>query len=282
MVVSDALSRSLLTDPSVYSTKEVVNLRVHLIESNPPKRSELQTSTRDGVILQSTIGYTVMGWPRYEQDVPNDIKELFNVRSQLLVIDGVLMYADRIVVPTSLRSEMLNRINQGITKCFERIKISVWWPEITRDIKRIVAACEHCQSFNPSQPKEPLLTTPLPSQPWEKLDINLCLSGGQNYFAIVDYYSWWIGLLNVKSTTTAECVAKMKDVFVRFGFPEEIVSEFRSFVESNWITHTWCRFLPNANGDIQTAKRILRQRDPWLALLIYRDTVISAPGHSPT
>ena len=102
-----------------------------------------------------------MDWPRYEQDVPNDMKELFNVRSQLLVIDGVLMYADRIVVPTSLRSEMLNRINQGITKCFERIKISVW-PEITRDIKRIVAECEHCQTFNPSQPKEPLLTTPLP------------------------------------------------------------------------------------------------------------------------
>ena len=59
MVVSDALSRSLLTDPSVYSTKEVVNLHAHLIESNPPvplgKRSELQTSTRDGAILQSTI-----------------------------------------------------------------------------------------------------------------------------------------------------------------------------------------------------------------------------------
>ena len=207
------------------------------------------------------------------------------------------MYADRIVVPTSLRSEMLDRIqqgHQGITKCLERIKISVWWPEITKDVKRIVAACEHCQTFKPSQPKEPLLMTPLPSRPWDKLGIDLCLYGGQNYLVMVDYYSRWIEVLHVRSTTTATCVAKMKDVFARFGFPEENVSdngpqfassEFRSFVESNRITHiTSSPFLPNANGEaeraVQTAKRILRQRDPWLALMIYRDTVISATGHS--
>ena len=88
--------------------------------------------------------------------------------------------------------------------------------------KRTVAACEHCQTSKPSQPNDALLTTPLPSRPWEKLGIDLCLYGGQNYLVMVDYYSRWIEVLHVKSTT-AECVAKMKDVFARFGFPEEIV-----------------------------------------------------------
>ena len=60
LVVSDALSRSPIEDPSVSSTEEDVNLHVHLIESNlpvsPGKRSELQTSTRDDATIQSAIG----------------------------------------------------------------------------------------------------------------------------------------------------------------------------------------------------------------------------------
>ena len=122
------------------------------------------------------------------------------------------------------------------------------------------------------------------------------VGGGQNYLVMVDYYSRWIEVLHVKSTTTAACVVKMMDVFARLGFPDEIESdngpqfassEFRSFVESNRITHiTSSPFLPNEKGEaeraVQTAKRILCQRDPWLALMINRDTVISATGHSPT
>ena len=89
--------------------------------------------------LQSAIPYGDS--QEYEQDVPDDMKELFNVRRQLSVCDGLLMYADRIVVPASLRSGMLDRIHQGhqgITKCLERIKISVWWTKITRDVNRIL------------------------------------------------------------------------------------------------------------------------------------------------
>ena len=47
---------------------------------------------------------------------------------------------------------------------------------MTEYVKRIVAAFEHCQTFKPTQPNEPLLTTPLPSRPWKKLVIDIYLS----------------------------------------------------------------------------------------------------------
>ena len=114
--------------------------------------------------------YTLTGWPRYEKDVPESLRELFNVRNLLSVSNGLLTYTDRIVVPTKLRPDMLDKIHaghQGITKCMERARVSVWWPGITRDIKRIVGACDHCEVNRPSQKKELLMTTPLPTGSWQ-------------------------------------------------------------------------------------------------------------------
>ena len=63
--------------------------------------------------------------------------------------------------------------------------------------------------------------------------------------------------------------------------PHFLSSEFKSFAEHYGFTHV----TSNANGEaeraVQTAKMILKQDDPCLGLMVYRDTVIVATWCSP-
>ena len=122
-----------------------------------------------------------------------------------------------------------------------------------------------------------------------------CFSQGKDYMVVVDYYSRWIEILHLSNATTAACIAKLKDIFARFGIPTELVShnapqlsssEFNSFAKQYGFTHVASTpYLPNANGKperaVHTAKRILKQDYPWLGLMVYRDTVITATGCIP-
>ena len=66
------------------------------------------------------------------------MKGYFDARSELSVSNDLLLYRDRIVIPVSLRSEIIETIHeghQGVSKCLDRAKMTVWWPGISRLIK---------------------------------------------------------------------------------------------------------------------------------------------------
>jgi len=95
----------------------------------------------------------------------------------LFVVNGKIIYYNRTVVPSALRSEVLDRNHdghQGVTKSRERANMAVWWPGISRDIQNKVSTCEFWQENLPSQRKEPLVTTRLPERAWKKIGADLC------------------------------------------------------------------------------------------------------------
>ena len=55
----------------------------------------------------------------------------------LYLIDGVILYKDRVVEPVSLQSRVLNKLNlahQGVTSMHNRVQKSVFWHIIAQDI----------------------------------------------------------------------------------------------------------------------------------------------------
>ena len=135
------------------------------------------------------------------------------------------MTGDGIVVPFSLRKQILEKIHEGhmgVAKCRERAAQSVWWPRTGKDIKSRVASCRHCLEKQPSQASEPFLPSALPDRPFEKVGIDICEFRKKHYLVQVDYYSRYIDYQ-----------------FCRFGRPWEI--EIKVLISTASCSHSFVR-----------------------------------------
>lgn len=302
MYTSDALSRSPVKCDQSDTSKEV-ELYVQMVEASfpasPGKKADIRKATQEDRVMQAAIVYTLTGWPDNERRVPEELKSFFHSRTLLSIVDGLLVYGNRIVVPESMRSAVLDRIHdghQGITKCLERARLGVWWPGITADVKKTVENCHHCLERRPTQRREPLIPTPLPQGPWNRIAMDLCQHKSYSYLVVSDYFSRWIEAIRLGSTTSEAVVQALKGLIKVWGFPKEIVSDngpqftgsaFQKFCEEYNIRHiTSSPELPNSNGEaemaVKIAKSLLDQDEPWLAFLTHRDTPIAATGCSPS
>ena len=78
------------------------------------------------------------------------------------------------------------------------------------------------------------------------------------FLVVVDAHSKWPEVIPVSSTTSSSTIEVLRDLFARFGIPEEIVSDngtqfvsedFQAFIRSNGIRHiTSAPYHPATNG----------------------------------
>ena len=302
LVIADTLSRHPQVVRTVSELELEVEAHVDAITSSWPASetmlSRLRQASLDDTLIRDALQYTKEGWPRYKTDLCFPMYKYWEVRGELSHVDGLLTYGSRIVVPQLLRSEILDRIHdghQGVSKCRARAKASVWWPGLSVDVETRVSKCTHCAEYRATQHKEPLVTTQLPARPWQMVGADLCYHRGQNYLIVIDYFSHYLEVMHLASTTSRNVIAKLKCCFARHGVPAEFRSdngpqfssmEFKKFSLNYEFHHsTSDPHFPQSNGEaekgVDIAKRILNQEDPFRGLLAYRSTPIAATGYSP-
>ena len=198
MLVADTLSRSPVSTTES-SSHEEIHAHVSDVQSSwqvsDAGLAKIRAETLKDVNLKAAMEYTIHGWPQYKEDVQLAARDFFIIRGELSLHDGLLVRGDRIVVPFSLRKQILERIHEGhmgVAKCRERAAQSVWWPRIGKDITSRVASCRHCLEKQPSQASEPLLPSALPDRPFQKVGSDICEFRNKHYLVQVDYYSRYI------------------------------------------------------------------------------------------
>ena len=302
LTVADALSRKPV-GPGISTTDNDVEAYVCGIREMLPisdrRLAEVRTATEEDQDLQLVMRYTLTGWPRRTEDVLPSARSYHHIRNELSVADGLLLRGARIVIPVAMRTDILDKIHhghQGVTKSRERANQSVWWPGLSHEIADLVAGCEHCLTYRNSQRHEPLIPSILPERPWQHIGMDFLTFQSKDYLVMMDYYSRYVELSHMPSTTSRATVEKSKNIFARWGVPERITSDngpqfsggvFEEFAEKYKIELTPSSpGFPQSNGQaesgVQIAKRILRNPDPSLALMVYRATPVTATGFSPS
>ena len=139
-LISDCLSRTPLSDTVLISDPNDVigiNLVDNLeMEHNTLKRFKDATST--DTTSQVVMDYVLQGWPSDKDHVDECARENWNYKEELSVEDGLLFKSDRLVVPKTMRPDVLNDLHGahlGESKSPSLARDHVFWPSKTAHIK---------------------------------------------------------------------------------------------------------------------------------------------------
>lgn len=155
LVVADTLSRSPLacSEVEVDTHSDVacyVATVVGGIPASPSRLEGIRKVSATDTELQLVSELVRSGWPEHMSSLPLDAREYVKVRSELSVENGLLLRGCRIVVPRSMRGEILEKLHhghQGLIRCRERAKTSVWWPGLSKQLKDTVTSCQVCREL---------------------------------------------------------------------------------------------------------------------------------------
>lgn len=228
-------------------------------------------------ILQEVLQTIKQGWPSRPKQVPERLKAYWGRKDTLSEINGVLMSEDRVVIPESLRKQILMVLHDGHI-CADKMKAiarsSVYWPRMNENIEEFVRICLPCATVAKSPVKSVLKSWPKADKPMQRIHMDLAGKFLDNFYLIVvDSYSKWPEMFVIDNISSSTIIGCLHEVFSRFGDPDEIVTDngtqftssvFNEFCAERGIRHmTSPEYHPQSNGQaerfVDTMKRALKK-----------------------
>ena len=215
------------------------------------------------------------GFPDAGTQLPKQLRPYFPLREYLSTVDGIIIYNDRLVIPPSLRPNViatLHAAHQGVSSMISRAETSVFWPGITKDIQDVRERCHHCNRNAPSNPGIPPIPPLPPDYPFQCVCADFFTYKGISYLVIVDRYSNW-PIIEKSQDSAAGLISTLRKVFTTFGVPEElssdggpqfVASNTRKFLKDYGVHHRLSSVaFPRSNGRaevaVKTVKRLLME-----------------------
>ncbi|XP_062600131.1 uncharacterized protein K02A2.6-like [Saccostrea cucullata] len=217
----------------------------------------------------------------YEVDMfySTHLKPYIQRKDELTLHQGCIMWGNRVVIPESLHSRLLEEIHAGhlgIVRMKTYARSYVWWPNIDSALEQTCRSCAGCLSVQNQPTAAPVHPWDWPETPWYRVHVDYAGPFKNAMFLIVvDAHSKWLEVFHMTSTTALATIKTLRTLFARQSIPNEVVSdngpqfisaEFKQFMVQNGIRHiTSAPYHPRTNGQaerfVQSFKRAIKSAD---------------------
>ena len=190
--------------------------------------SQIQQASTQDEHLQHLKCFIFTGWPSTNDKLHTDLKPYWSYKDKLAIIDGVMLKGRCIVIPTSLKQQVLEQLHtndMGIEKTKLLACKSVYWSNINADIEKYIKNCATCLKFQQTQPKEKIIHHDIPLRPWEVLSTDVFHFNNKNYLCIVDYHSKFPVVKRLEGLSAESLITTIKVIFADYGIPQKLMSD---------------------------------------------------------
>ncbi|CAC5400091.1 unnamed protein product [Mytilus coruscus] len=182
LVVPDMLSRAPIkinTNNEVENDIECfVNMVIRNTSMSDRNLEQIMEETSKDDTLQTLTRLITDGWPDEKNEVPKEVFEYWNFRDELSNVNGIILKGEKIIIPTSMRKNMLNKLHEGhlgIEKTRKLARNSIFWPGINAQITDFISKCSVCLESRRSNTKEPMAESETPELPWMTVGTDIFL-----------------------------------------------------------------------------------------------------------
>lgn len=301
-IIADCLSRAPIaySKEDIHSSHSTEKFVKSIVRSKPlsdPYLEKIANLQLADDICSNLRKYSKEGWPE-KSKLPKSMLPYFQHRHDISVGEHLLLKDSRIIIPSSMQSEVLELIHsghQGQTKSRRRASSTVWWLDLNKVLEHFIESCPTCIEHSRNR-HEPLIIEQFPSRPWSKLGADMFFSKKhrRDYLIITDYYSRYFEIFPMDSSTEDQVIIRFKQMISRNGKFDVIRTDggpqfqtkFKNFIKEVGANHEPSSpYYSQSNGEaesaVKVAKNLIEKNDDILhALLDYRSTPLSN-GYSP-
>ena len=225
---ADALSRLLVPGSEAQDVQEPEGLFLMTGMPSPHlTAAEIAEETSKDPTLQQVYAWLQKGWPT--RNPGNEFSPYFRQQAGLSIVRGCILWGRRVIVPTVLRQRALRHLHaahMGINRTKALARVLLWWPGLSTEIEKMVSTCKACQATRASAPRLPAVPWPSPCAPWSRLHVDFAGPfKGKHFMVIVDAYSGWTDVYQVRGPTTEEAIKCLNTCFRFNGLPYTLVSD---------------------------------------------------------